>query len=56
MSECCKLAQMYKTRHDWMGNKIQSNLGGVRGVMVIVIGNGHGDPSSNPGWDWLHFT
>ena len=30
--------------------------GGVRGVMVIVVGNGHGDTSSNPGQDWLHFT
>ena len=30
--------------------------GGARGVMVIVVGNGHGDTSSNPGWDWLHFT
>ena len=26
------------------------------GVMVIVAGNGHGDTSSNPGWDWLLFT
>ena len=26
------------------------------GVVVIVIGNGHGDTSSNPGRDWLHFT
>ena len=25
-------------------------------VMVIVVGNGHGDTSSNPGGDWLHFT
>ena len=31
-------------------------FGGARGVMVIVIGNGHGDTSSNPGRDWLHFT
>ena len=23
--------------------------GGARGVMVIVVGNGHGDLSSNPG-------
>ena len=30
--------------------------GSVRGVMVIVVGNGHGDTSSNPGPDWLHFT
>ena len=26
------------------------------GVMVIVAGYGHGDTSSNPGPDWLHFT
>ena len=30
--------------------------GGARSVMVIVAGNGHGDTSSNPGQDWLHFT
>ena len=30
--------------------------GGARGVMVIVEGIGHGDTSSNPGRDWLHFT
>ena len=29
--------------------------GGVCGVMVIVVGNGHGDMSSKPGRDWLHF-
>ena len=29
--------------------------GGARGVMVIVVGNGHSDPSSNPGRDWLHW-
>ena len=25
-------------------------------IIVIVVGNGHGDTSSNPGRDWLHFT
>ena len=30
--------------------------GGSRGVVVIVVGNGHGDTSSNPGRDLLHFT
>ena len=30
--------------------------GGACGVMVIVIENGHGDTSSNPGRDWLHFS
>ena len=28
-----------------------SFLGGARGVMVIIVGNGHGDTSSNPGRD-----
>ena len=32
------------------------NNGGARGVMVIVVGNGLGDTSSNPGREWLHFT
>ena len=31
-------------------------LGGARGVMVIIVEKGHGDTSSNPGRDWLHFT
>ena len=26
-------------------------MGGARGVIVIVVGNGHGDTSSNPGRD-----
>ena len=25
-------------------------------AMVTVVGDGHGDTSSNPGRDWLHFT
>ena len=29
---------------------------GARGVIVIVAGNEHGDTSSNPGRDSLHFT
>ena len=32
------------------------SAGSARGVMVIVVGNWHGDTSSNPGRDWLHFT
>ena len=28
----------------------------THGVMVIIIGNGLGNTSSNPGQDWLHFT
>ena len=30
-------------------------VGGARGVMVIVVGNGHSNSSSNPGRDLLHF-
>ncbi len=29
--------------------------GGARGVMVIVVGNEHGDTSSNPGQDCFAF-
>ena len=36
--------------------KVLEWTGGARGVMVIVEGYGHGDKSSNPGPDWLHFT
>ena len=28
----------------------------INGVMVIIVGNGHSNTSSNPGRDWLHFT
>ena len=35
---------------------LSRNIGGAHGEMVIVVGNGHGDTSSNPGGDWLHFT
>ena len=35
-------------------NRVPS-YGGARGVMVIVVGNGHGDSSSNPGREWLLF-
>ena len=42
----------YPPRAEGLGN----NCGSARGVMVIVVGNGHGDMSSNPGRDWLHLT
>ena len=29
--------------------ELLKGLEGARGVMVIVVGNGHGDTSSNPG-------
>ena len=29
---------------------------GVRDVIVVIVGNGHGDTSSNPRPGWMHFT
>ena len=37
---------------DRVKNKLTVSIAeGARGVMVIVVGNGHGDTSSNPGRD-----
>ena len=44
------------TLHKKKNQIIPYSFGGARGVVVIVVGNGHGDTSSNPGRDWLHFT
>ena len=35
---------------------VNKHVGGAHGVMVIIVGNEHGDISSNPRWNWLHFT
>ena len=47
---CASLQHVYhvieRRRCPWC-----SRLGGVCGVVVIVVGNGHGDTSSNPGRD-----
>ena len=32
-----------------------TNLGGILGVMVIVVGRERGDPYSNPERGYLHF-
>ena len=37
----CKISTIYK----------KLEMGGAHGVMVIVVGNGHGDTSSNPARD-----
>ena len=42
--------------HNFTWCMMTSLNGGAHGVMVIVAGYGHGDTSSNPGPDWLHFT
>ena len=39
-----------------LGKLLTPFFGEARRVMVIVVGNGHGYSSSNPGRDWLHFT
>ena len=41
---------------DYTKQSINNTQGGARGVMVIIVGNEHGDMSSKPGRDWLHFT
>ena len=56
-----KLTQTKLRLNDWFLTACQSVSGyfiprGARGVMFIVVGNGHSDTSSNPGRDWLHFT
>ena len=43
-----------KQWHHYLNNIF--TFGGARGVVVIAIGNEHGDTSSNPGRYWLHFT
>ena len=37
-------------------SRLYIKLGDALGVMVIVVGNEHGDMSSNPGRDWLQCT
>ena len=44
----CQTAQLKSWEH--------ALLKGARGVMLIVVGNGYGDTSSNPWRDCLHFT
>ena len=42
--------------HTYISLLFYRACGGARGVMVIGVGNGHGDTSSNPERNWLHFT
>ena len=46
----------FKLTNTRAGHRILYIFFFARGVMVIVVGNGHGDTSSNPGREWLHFT
>ena len=54
----CKLLVLDRNtlNHTIVSKLFVLRLGGARGVMVIVAGNGHGDTSSNPGRDGLQFT
>ena len=47
-----------KHRHIWLNiyNLLIKLNGDARGVIVIVVGNGYDNTSTNPGRDWLHFT
>ena len=44
-----------KERRNEIGTDNNRKNEGARGVMVIAVGNGHGDTSSNPGQDWCYF-
>ena len=46
MKQICELSTSKENILDYTEN----------GVIVIVVRNEHGDTSSNPGRDWLHFT
>ena len=57
----CSSKCFHRSLADWIKGKFKKKeklifVGGARGAMVIVVGNGHGDTSSNPGRYWLHFT
>ena len=54
---CCSLEDLSGEMDDREGwrERIMETWG-ARGAMVIVAGYGHGDTSSNPEPDWLHFT
>ena len=43
-------------KESYYGFQVGGYHGGARGVMIIVTGYGHGNTSSIPGQDWLHFT
>ena len=43
--------QIICTQMSNYNNSIIIIIGGARSVIVIVVGNGHGDTSSNPGRD-----
>ena len=47
---------LYNCNTNISGNIIKDYDEGARGVMVIIVGNEHGDRSSNSGRDLLHFT
>ena len=52
-----KLVLEIPTRAGYSSEVTSSPIqGDARGVMVIVAGYGHGDTSSIPEPDWLHFT
>ena len=52
---CKKLSIIVSSLRVEEGKDNEHKYGGGR-VIVIFAGNGHGDTSSNPGRDWLHFT
>ena len=50
VAEKCKQCEVYRRMCNVYGEAYfnKKKYGGAHGVMVIVVGNGHGDTSSNP--------
>ena len=50
------ISALYYLATNGQAEKAIQLFGGAHGVIDIAVGKGHGDTSSNPGRDWLHFT
>ena len=48
MTRLCNI-EIFKQKYNCNINVIDSKITRACGVMVIVVGNGHGDTRSNPG-------
>ena len=56
LSKTIRLVHTHAYIHTYIHRYIHVTRGGVHSVMVIIVKNGHGDTSSNPGQECLHFT
>ena len=45
------MIELFHLTYKWDPNRYNNTKASARGVLVIVVGNGHDDTSSNPGRD-----